>query len=300
MTGASLVGQLFFDGMATGLVFVILACGFIIIMSVNRIMFLAYGAFYTIGAYTTWYAITYLHIHYILGLAIGVSSASLVGLIAYALIFRRLKLKYGKRAFMSTLIGSIGLQMLINQTGVLLYGNQSRSIVNVFPGTFYFWNMHITVSRVVLIAMSVSVALVLFYFYRRTVIGRAMRAVSIRPDLAAVQGINVNRIYLLSLGLGCALAGTGGGLLAPVYGMDTAMGANIVWVVMLGTMLGGMSNLMGAVVGALIIGQVLSFGVFFMGSKIQLVIYVGIMILMYFRPGGILGRELDLGVGMND
>jgi branched-subunit amino acid ABC-type transport system permease component len=299
MTG-SLFGQLFIDGMATGLVFVILACGFIIIMSVSRIMFLAYGSFYTIGAYTTWYSMTFLHVHYALGLAIGVASASLVGLIAYTLIFRRLKLKYGKRAFMSTLIGGIGLQMLLNQTGVLLYGNQSRSIPNVFPGNIYFLNMHITVARVVLMSLSVSIALVLFYFYRRTAIGRSMRAVSIRPDLSAVQGINVNRIYLLALGLGCALAGSGGAMLAPVYGMDTAMGANIVWVVMLGTMLGGMSNLMGAVVGALIIGQVLSFGLFFMGSLIQLVVYVGIMIMMYFRPGGILGRVLDLGIASGD
>ncbi len=296
----SLFGQLIFDGLATGLVFVILACGFIIIMSVSRIMFLAYGAFYTVGAYTTWYSMTYLHIHYILGLLIGVASACLVGLIAYSLIFRRLKLKYGKRAFMSTLIGSIGLQMIITQMGVLLYGNQSRSIPNVFPGTFFFFDLHITFSRLVLIAISVSVALVLFYFYRRTVIGRSMRAVSIKPDLAAVHGINVNRIYLISLGLGCALAGTGGAMLAPIYGMDPAMGANIVWVVMLGTMLGGMSNLMGAVIGAIIIGQVLSFGLFFMGSLIQLVVYVGIMVLMYFRPGGILGRELDLGVSAED
>ena len=54
---ATLFAQLFFDGLATGLVFVILACGFIIIISISKIMFLAYGAFYTIGAYITWYAI---------------------------------------------------------------------------------------------------------------------------------------------------------------------------------------------------------------------------------------------------
>ena len=297
---ATLFAQLFFDGLATGLVFVILACGFIIIISISKIMFLAYGAFYTIGAYITWYAMQYLHIHYLFGLIIGVVSAALVSLIAYLLIFQRLKLKYGKKAFMSTLIGSISLQMLITQTGVLLYGNQSRSIPNVFPGTFTPFGMHITLSRVVLIALSVSVALILFYFYQRTAFGRSMRAVSIRPDLAAVQGINVNRVYLISMGLGCALAAFGGAMLAPQYGMDPLMGANVVWIVMLGTMLGGMSSLLGAVVGGIIIGQTLSFGLFFMGSLIQLVIYVGIIIMMYFKPGGILGQTLDLGVGIDD
>jgi branched-chain amino acid transport system permease protein len=299
MTG-SLFGQLIFDGLATGLVFVILACGFIIIISISKIMFLCYGAFYTIGAYGTWYAIKYLHIHYFLGLIIGVGIASLIGVIAYFLVFRRLKLKRGNKAFMSTLIGSVGLQMLLTQAGVLLYGNQSRSIPNVFPGVFYPFDMYITLSRVVLISISVIVAMALFYIYKRTVIGRAMRAVSFKPDLAAVHGINNNRYYMISMGLGCALAGVAGGMLAPSYGMDPLMGGNIVWIVMLSTMLGGMSSLPGAVVGGIIIGQALSWGMYFMGSLIQLVIFVGIIIMMYFRPGGLMGRTLDLGVGIEE
>ena len=134
MTG-SLFGQLILDGLATGLVFVILACGFIIIMSISKIMFLAYGVFYTIGAYGTWYAIKYLHIYYLLGLVMGTAVATLIGVIAYFLIFQRLK-KRGNKAFMATLIGSVGLQMLLTQTGVLVYGNNSRSIPNIFPVRF--------------------------------------------------------------------------------------------------------------------------------------------------------------------
>jgi branched-chain amino acid transport system permease protein len=292
----TLIGQLFFDGLATGLVFVILACGFIIIMSISRILFLAYGGFYTVGAYSTWYAIKYMHIHYLLALVLGVIFTTLIAIIAYILIFQRLKLKYGNRAFMSTLIGSIALQMLLSQTGVLVYGNNSRSIPNIFPGVLHPFGLNITFSRVVLIGISITVALALFYVYQRTAVGRSMRAVALRPDLAAVLGIKVNRIYMIAVGLGCALAAVGGGMLAPIYGMDPLMGANVVWVVMLGTMLGGMSSLPGAVLGGLIIGEVLSFGLFFMGSMIQIVVYVGIMILMYFKPGGLLGRELDLGI----
>lgn len=142
----TLFGQLFLDGLATGLVFVILACGFIIIISISRILFLAYGGFYTVGAYSTWYAIQYLHVNYLLGLVMGVVFTTLIALIAYILIFQRLKLKYGNRAFMSTLIGSIALQMLLSQTGVLVYGNNSRSIPNIFPGVFHPFGMNITVA----------------------------------------------------------------------------------------------------------------------------------------------------------
>ena len=76
----SLFGQLIFDGLAIGLVFVILGCGLIIIVSISKILFLAYGAFYTIGAYGTWYAITYLHINYWFGLILGVAIAAAIGI----------------------------------------------------------------------------------------------------------------------------------------------------------------------------------------------------------------------------
>ena len=65
---------------------------------------------------------------------------------------------------------------------------------------------------------------------------------------------------------------------------------------MLSTMLGGMSSLPGAVVGGIIIGQALSWGFYFMGSLIQIIIFVGIVIMVYFRPGGLMGQEVDLGV----
>ncbi len=123
MISGSLIGQLIFDGLAIGLVFVILGCGLITIVSIIKILFLAYGAFYTIGAYGTWYAMTYLHVNYWIGLLIGVIVSVIIGMVAFWLIFRTLKHKLGEKAFMSTLIGSIGLQILLTQGGVLIYGN---------------------------------------------------------------------------------------------------------------------------------------------------------------------------------
>lgn len=291
-----LFGQLTFDGLSMGLVFVILACGFVIIMSISKILFIAYGAFYTIGAYGTWYAIDIFHINYFFGLILGVIITSIIGLACYFLIFQRLKMKMGERAFLATLIAAVGLQLLLTQAGVVLYGNQSRSIPNVFPGVLHVLGINMTSSKLVLIALSVIVAIALFWVYEKTSIGRSMRAVSYIPDAAALQGINNNRVYLISLGLGCALAGIAGAILAPTYGMDPQMGANVIWMVMLITMLGGLDSLMGCVVGGLIIGEVMSWGQFYMGSLIQIVIFVGIAITVYFKPYGLLGRGIDLGV----
>lgn len=293
----SLFGQLILDGLCIGLVFVILSAGLITTLTIAKILFLAYGVFYTIGAYSTWYAITYLHIHYFFGLILGVVFAAVLGIACYFLIYSRIKAKMKEQAFMATLIASVALQLLLTQAGVLIYGNMSRSIPNVFPGTYNIAGVNITVAKLFLIAVSVGACLVLFYIYQRTSLGRSMRATSYIPDAAALQGINVNRVYMYAMGIACALAGLAGAILAPSYGMDPLMGANVIWTVMLINMLGGMGSLPGAVVGGLVVGQALSWGMFFMGSLVQLVIFGGIMILVYFRPYGLMGRDVELGVG---
>ncbi len=147
-----------------------------------------------------------------------------------------------------------------------------------------------------LIGISVGVALILFWVYQKTAIGRSMRAVSYIPDAAALQGISVDRVWLTAIGIACALAGIAGAILAPNYGMDPLMGSNVIWTVMLINQLGGMGSLLGAVFAGVIVGQALSWGMFFMGSLIQLVIFVGIMVVVYFRPFGLMGKDIALGV----
>jgi branched-subunit amino acid ABC-type transport system permease component len=123
-----------------------------------------------------------------------------------------------------------------------------------------------------------------------------MRALSFNSEIAALQGINANRMYMLVMGIGTGLAGFAGGILAPSYGLTPTMGTNILWMVFLMTMLGGMDSLMGAVIGGVIIGQVLSFGQYFMGSTIQIVLFLIIGIILYFKPAGLLGRGIEIEI----
>ena len=101
-------------------------------------------------------------------------------------------------------------------------------------------------------------------------------------------------MYKLTLGIGTALAGFAGGILAPSYGINPAMGNNILWSVMLMTMLGGMDSLLGAALGGVIIGQMLSFGQYFIGSTVQIIIFLIIGVILYFKPTGLLGRGIDV------
>ena len=293
---ASLAGQLVFDGLAMGLIYIILAAGLVLIMSITRILFLAYGAFYTIGAYGTWYSVNYLNLPYFPSLIIGVAISAVIAVLSYILIFRQLQKIEGGRGFLATLIGAMGLSMVLNQGGLLIYGTTPRSIPIVFPGSLHPFGLNITTDKLVLIILGVVITLFLFWVYEKTTLGRSMRAVAFSEEAASLQGINFSTIYLFTLVFGCALAGFAGGILAPSYGINPNMGNNILWTVMLMVMLGGMDSLPGAVLGGLVIGQIMSFGQYYLGSMVQIALFAFIGIVLYFRPNGLMGRGIDVGM----
>jgi branched-chain amino acid transport system permease protein len=289
-----LIGQLIFDGLAMGLVFVVLATGLVLISSVNRILFMAYGVFYTIGAYATWWVMELWDLPYFVALVIGVLLAGIIGILSYVLIFRRLQRSEG--GFLATLIASMGLSMVLTQGDLLIFGTTRRSIATPFPGSFSIGGINITNAKLALIIFGVVVTVILFLFYEKTRPGRAMRTVAFMPEVASIHGVNIGRVYMWSLGVGCALAGIAGAMLAPSYGLNPGMGNSILWTVLLMTMLGGMDSLLGAVVGGVVIGQLLSFGQYYIGGLIQIVIFLIIGVVLYFKPNGILGRGIDIGI----
>lgn len=105
-----------------------------------------------------------------------------------------------------------------------------------------------------------------------------------------MQGVKPNRVYLATMGFGCALAGFGGGVMAPVYVIYPEMGSNIILSVLLVIMLGGTDSMLGAVLGGLVLGITLVFGQYFLGSLAQIFLFVIIGVILFFRPGGLLGK----------
>jgi branched-chain amino acid transport system permease protein len=165
----------------------------------------------------------------------------------------------------------------------------------VLTGVISAFGITISADKIMLIGLGVAVTVFLFVVYEKTPIGRAMRAVSYLPETASLQGVNTSRVYLVTMGISCAVAGFAGGIIAPSYGLLPEMGQNVLLPVLLMCMLGGMDSLFGAVIGGLIVGQVLSFGQFYIGGLSQLVLFFVIAVVIFFRPNGLLGRKGDFG-----
>jgi len=290
----SVILQLAFDGLTIGLIYILLAAGLVLILSVTEIFFVAYGMFYMWGAYIAWYCVDSFGLPYLVGLIVAILSTLVLGLVSYLLIFKRMQHTEGR--FLTTVTAALGISLILGQAVILVFGTQPKSIPGVFTGSFDVGAVHIEAKKLALIGIGVAVTLALFWIYERTRLGRAMRAVALNADVAALYGINPTRIYLLTMGIGCALAGLAGGLYAPAYNVSSGMGTYVIASVLLMTMLGGMDSLLGAVVGGLIVGQILSFGQYYTGQMSVVYLFLFIGLVIYFRPNGLLGHRTDMGV----
>lgn len=288
--------QLIFDGLAMGLVYVLLAAGNVLICSVNKIIFVCYGMFYTIGAYFTWYLSQNTSLPYGVIVLLATLGAFLVGVAAYLLTIRKHQLRITSGGFLSTMIVSMGLQIVLNQLILIIFGTEPHSVSAVFPGRLNIYGVSIAYDKVMMIVVGIAVTIALFFVFKKTRFGRAMRAVALDPEAAALQGIRANTVYCLTMGLACGVAGLAGSILAPSFGIDSSMGSNVIWTVMLMTMLGGRDSLPGAVIGGLLIGELLAFGQYFIGGIIQLIVFLVIGVILYFRPNGLLGHHIEIGI----
>ena len=289
----TLLGQLFVDGIAMGMVYVILAAGIVFIMSITGIFYIAYGQFYMVGAFATWAGVTLLKLPFVLALGMGVGLTVVMGVLSYVLIFQYTT--YSAQKFMATIVAAIGLMLILSQTGFIMFGSQARSIPVLFPGVLNVAGINVTFDKLFLLIVSLVTILLLFLFYEKTRIGRAMKATSFNTDASALQGINTKGICLIATAIGCGLAGFAGGLIAPGYGIVPEMGQNVISIVFLIAMFGGIDSLLGAVFGGLVVGLILSFGQYYFGAYSQILVFAIVGIIIVFKPGGLLGsRELDI------
>lgn len=121
-----------------------------------------------------------------------------------------------------------------------------------------------------------------------------MVAAAENRDVAGLQGINAKQIFWITMAVGCGLSGIAGALIVPVLSASVVMGTGMFIRVMMVVLVGGMGSMSGALIAAFIIGLVESFAYQLVGELSLVVIFVLVAILMFFRPGGLLGKPLPV------
>lgn len=284
--------QIIVDGLAIGMLYVLLGSGANLIISISGILLIAYGEFYMIGAYILWGMMVVGKVPFFPALCVATIAPGILGGLAYRLIFHRIERM--DRQFLNGIVAAIGLTAVIAQGVLLAFGTSARGVGTVFPGMIEVGGVRISLEKTVIILLGVAVLVALHFVLKRTRTGRAMRAVACNRDVAALQGVNPSRTYLMTMAIGCGLAGFAGGVMSPAYAISPTMGS-ITLLVLLVVVLGGIGSMVGSIVAGVILGLTLSFGQYYIGTGVSQIIFFAVVgLIKYFRPGGLFGQDTDI------
>jgi branched-chain amino acid transport system permease protein len=194
------------------------------------------------------------------------------------------------------LICSIGVLFILQVAATVIGGDgPSKQVPPPFHGTLVIMeSLRIPYQRLFSFAVSVLALGTLWFFLTKTKLGWALRAVALDREASALQGININRISMIAIGVGGALAGLAGALIAPLTNINPHMGHNVIITAFIVTIVGGVGSLSGAVLAAVLYALFHTFVTVYVGGTIATICGLILMVIvLIIRPGGIMGVRVS-------
>ncbi|MBX2855426.1 MAG: branched-chain amino acid ABC transporter permease [Rhodobacteraceae bacterium] len=295
------------EGAVQAAVLALTAVGLSLVFGVMRVVNVAHGEFYMIGAVLAWWVSTSVGGHPAVGFIAALVLAPLVaGALAALcdfLILRRVD--YDPE---STIVATIGLLYIIQQTTLMTYGPDARPIEPPFNERialpwvqygenglewYYPWGFGTTTYKLFVIVAAILLLVGVWAVLARTRIGMILRASQLDPDMARAFGVNVDRVYALVFGAGAALAALAAVLIAPIQQAHYLMGGDPLLLSFIVVIIGGLGSVAGTVVAAVLIGM--SDGVismFFSPTLAKIIATMLVAFVLIFRPQGIFGKRV--------
>ncbi|SJZ95382.1 branched-chain amino acid transport system permease protein [Enhydrobacter aerosaccus] len=280
-------------GFVLGGIYALFAVGITLIFGVLDIINVAHGEFFALGGYALYIAMVVLGLPPAVGLVLSTAAVFCFGLLVYPLLIAPLKKRLGRRAPGPLfLVLTLGLSALMQNSMLAVAGGEYLKVPPAMTGGIDLEFTYVSNQRVLIVVVAGLTLLALFLFLRFHRQGMAIRAVAQNPAAAQSVGIPLGRVFTLTLGLGCALAGLGGGLIAPLFSVYPAVGFTLTIKAFAITILGGLGNLLGAFVASIIVAIVEALSVLVIPSEWQNAIAFGTMILVLLvRPSGLFGKK---------
>jgi branched-chain amino acid transport system permease protein len=270
-----------------GSIYVMVAMGLTLILSILGMLQLAHGEIYMLGGYATYYFSVVFGLNFFLALLCSIILIGGFGIILEALIFR----PFRRAEFFRSVIMATGLMLILQTGAVISFGSSNKVVTTPFPGSITVAGVSLSWERLIIILVSAAFVAALFFLINKTRIGQAMVAVSQDVDAASLQGINPNRVSSLAMFIGCALAAAAGGLMGAIFFLSPGMGGFALMKGIAVIILGGLGSLTGAVAGGLILGLVDGIVPPFLSTHLaSLVGFILIILILLFKPQGLLGH----------
>ncbi|HEY8370984.1 MAG TPA: branched-chain amino acid ABC transporter permease [Thermodesulfobacteriota bacterium] len=271
----------------------LIAGGLSLIYGVMRIVNLAHGGLYAIGAYVAAWSVGLLAAQAPTGvlflvLPVGAVAAGLAGTLIEPTLLRPLY----RRAEEYQLLITFGLFLVLEDVTRFLWGAQPLSATTLWAalGSLEFLGAIYPVYNLLVIAVGITAAALVWAFVYRTRFGVVLRATSQDRKMAAALGVDVKRVYLQAFTIGCFMAGLGGAVIVPSQAAVLGMGVDALVLSFVVVVIGGLGSLEGALVGALIVAFVREAGINWFPEIELAVLYLIAAAVLLVRPAGLFGR----------
>jgi len=281
--------QLLISTVMLGGIYALIAVGLTLIFGIMRVVNFAHGEFLMLGMYLAFWSFTLWGVDPYFLLVVAVPLFFAIGLGIYALVMRGVIHASHNVQIFTTVGLSTALQnvALVFWTGDFRFVRpwESSIVIRIFGAAF-------NLSQVIAFAVALLFTLALFAFMKWTHTGRVMRATAQDGEAATLMGINTDRVYRLAFAIGIACVGVAGVLMSPLYSVYPTAGLQFVLLAYVVVVLGGLGDMVGALLGALIVAGVEVIGSYVFGSAWKEVIYFVLFIaVLVFRPAGLFGQR---------
>jgi branched-chain amino acid transport system permease protein len=269
-----------------------MAYGLGLIYGVLRVVNLAHGGVIMVGAYLGWYLHEQLGIDPYLTIPVVLVVSFGLGVAMYQLLVRRLP--RGAAGGPASLLLLFGVWLVLRNIAYVVFTGNDQSIRTAYSSrSVALLGSHVSLNRLVVLGVAVVIAVAMHLLLRRTMLGRAIRAVAQNADSCTLVGVDVERIYSLTFGIGTALAGVAGVLLATIFSFNPSSGSSELLKAFVVVVLGGLGSVYGVALAALIVAAAEVFAILILPSYLTTAVgFLLLVLVLVVRPGGLFGTRV--------
>jgi branched-chain amino acid transport system permease protein len=277
------------SGLTTGGIYAMVALGLVVVYRSTGHINFAHGELYMIGGFLAYSFITQLHVPYVVALPLAVVATFVLGAATDCLVYRRLEHSHETTLVLAT----VGLSFMLKGVSRFLWGGRGEYLTIppiVDPAPIFVFGIPLLAQQLVVLVAAIVIMVACLLFFRLTIAGKMMQAVSESPLAAYLAGIRVEQVRTWTWGAGAAVAGAAGVLIAPLSLLTPDMGFSLLIKAFAATVLGGLGSVAGAIVGGFSVGLIESLAGGYVSSALQDVsAFIIIMIVLIVRPTGLFG-----------
>jgi branched-chain amino acid transport system permease protein len=291
------VGQLVLSGILIGSIYALMSIGLTLIFGVLRIVNFAHGEFLMVAMYGAWAITKFAGLNPFLAVIAVVPGMFLFGMIVHWLIISPAL----DKPHLVVVFATMALSILLQNVALMLFSADLFDVPPLLGGRSISVGPFFAKPELLIgFAVSLAATAMLHVLLKTTYLGKAIRATVQDGEAAMLMGIPVPRIFLITFASGSALVGLAGCVMMPLFSVFPTVGLNFVLIAFVIVVLGGMGSIEGALLGGICIGVVQSLSSYYVAPAYgQMFFFILFLLVMVFRPTGLLGRKGEANIGMS-